>query len=52
MSKSHNKKIENLVSHLFLHQVRQSWQASRLKSQAGVDFGVTGIPGILDDCSC
>jgi len=46
-----NKRVESLISHLFLHQVHHRGQVTTLISQSGVDFGDTDILEIIDDLS-
>lgn len=46
---SHNKRLGDLILHLFLHQVHHRGQATTLLSQEGIDFGDTDLPEILPD---
>jgi len=46
-----NKRVESLISHLFLHQVHHRGQATTLLSQSGVDFGDTDILEIIGETS-
>jgi uncharacterized damage-inducible protein DinB len=45
----HNKRLGDLVLHLFLHQVHHRGQITTLLSQAGIDFGETDLPEIVPD---
>lgn len=46
---SQRKKMESLISHLFLHQVHHRGQVTTLISQSNLDFGETDILEIIDD---
>lgn len=48
---SQNNRLEDLISHLFLHQVHHRGQVTTLISQSNVDFGDTDILEILEDYS-
>jgi uncharacterized damage-inducible protein DinB len=45
----HNKRLGDLILHLFLHQVHHRGQITTLLSQAGIDFGETDLPEIVPD---
>ena len=45
----HNKRLGDLVLHLFLHQIHHRGQVTTLLSQENVDFGETDLPEIIPD---
>jgi len=45
----HNKRLGDLVLHVFLHQVHHRGQVTTLLSQEGIDFGETDLPEIVPD---
>lgn len=45
----HNKRLGDLVLHLFLHQIHHRGQVTTLLSQADMDFGETDLPEIVPD---
>ncbi len=46
---THNKRLGDLVLHLFLHQVHHRGQITTLLSQEGIDFGETDLPEFVAD---
>ena len=47
----HNKRLGDLILHIFLHQVHHRGQVTTLLSQENVDFGETDLPEILPNYS-
>jgi uncharacterized damage-inducible protein DinB len=45
----HNKRLGDLILHLFLHQVHHRGQVTTLLSQQGIDFGETDLPEIVPE---
>ncbi len=45
----HNKRLGDLILHLFLHQVHHRGQVTTLLSQTDIDFGETDLPEIVPD---
>lgn len=45
----HNKRLGDLILHLFLHQVHHRGQATTLLSQENIDFGDTDLPEMVPD---
>ncbi len=43
----HNKRLGDLILHVFLHQIHHRGQVTTLLSQEGVDFGETDLPEIV-----
>ncbi len=46
---THNKRLGDLLLHLFLHQVHHRGQITTLLSQEGIDFGETDLPEFITD---
>lgn len=46
---THNKRLGDLVLHLFLHQIHHRGQITTLLSQENIDFGETDLPEIVPD---
>ena len=46
---AHNKRLGDLILHLFLHQVHHRGQVTTLLSQERIDFGETDLPEIIPD---
>lgn len=47
--KVHNKRLGDLVLHVFLHQIHHRGQVTTLLSQEGIDFGETDLPEMIPD---
>ncbi len=47
--KRFSKPYDQLITHLFLHQVHHRGQATTLLSQYGIDFGETDLIELIDD---
>ncbi|MDH5392609.1 MAG: DinB family protein [Gammaproteobacteria bacterium] len=45
----HNKRLGDLILHVFLHQVHHRGQVTTLLSQEAVDFGETDLPEIVPE---
>lgn len=45
----HNKRLGDLILHLFLHQVHHRGQVTTLLSQEGIDFGETDLPELIPE---
>lgn len=45
----HNKRLSDLILHLFLHQVHHRGQVTTLLSQENIDFGDTDLPEFIAD---
>ena len=45
----HNKRLGDMVLHVFLHQIHHRGQVTALLSQEGVDFGETDLPEIVPE---
>jgi len=48
----HNKRLGDVVLHVFLHQVHHRGQVTTLLSQEGIDFGETDLPEIVPEMTC
>ena len=46
---THNKRLGDLILHVFLHQVHHRGQVTTLLSQENIDFGDTDLPEIVPD---
>jgi len=49
IGEAHNKRLGDLILHVFLHQIHHRGQVSTLLSQEGIDFGETDLPEIVPD---
>lgn len=45
----HNKRLGDLILHIFLHQVHHRGQITTLLSQENIDFGETDLPEFVPD---
>lgn len=45
----HNKRLGDLILHVFLHQVHHRGQVTTLLSQENIDFGDTDLPEMVPD---
>jgi uncharacterized damage-inducible protein DinB len=46
---ANNKRLGDLILHLFLHQIHHRGQITTLLSQENIDFGETDLPEIVPD---
>lgn len=45
-----NRRLSDLITHLFMHQVHHRGQVTTLLSQYRIDFGKTDLLEFLDAC--
>lgn len=48
-NEQHNKRLGDVVLHVFLHQIHHRGQVTTLLSQEGINFGETDLPEIIPD---
>lgn len=48
-SETHNKRLGDLILHVFLHQIHHRGQITTLLSQENVNFGETDLPEIIPE---